>query len=115
MPPNRGLLFLVSDFHFPISMLDRLLRDLALHTVVPVVLRDSAEAAAPRYGIARIYDPETAAERVLLLRPALSRRLQQSVADRTRALNACCAGFGVTPLIIEDRFDADAVTRYFYG
>jgi uncharacterized protein (DUF58 family) len=115
VPPNRALVFLVSDFHFPVSLLDRLLRDLALHTVVPVVLRDSAEAVAPRYGIARIYDPETATERVLLLRPALSRRLQQSVADRAKALNARCAGFGVAPLIIEDRFEADAVTRYFYG
>lgn len=115
LSPARALVFLVSDFHFPISLLDRLLQDLALHTVVPVVLRDSAEAAAPRYGVARIYDPETAAERLLLLRPALSRRLQQSVADRAQALTACCAGFGLTPLFITDRFEADAVTRYFYG
>jgi hypothetical protein len=96
-------------------MLGRLLKDLALHKVVPVVLWDSAEAVAPRHGIARIYDPETGAERILLLRPGLGRRLQQSVAARAQALIACCARFGVTPLFLEDRFEADAVTRYFYG
>jgi len=115
VPPTRALVFLISDFHFPIPMLGSLLRDLALHTVVPVVLRDSAEAVAPRYGVARIYDPETGAERLLWLRPALARRLEQSVADRACALVACCARFGLTPLFLEDRFEADAVTRYFYG
>jgi uncharacterized protein (DUF58 family) len=115
LPPARALVFLISDFHFPVAMLDKLLRGLALHQVVPVVLWDSAEAVAPRYGIARVYDPETAGERLLLLRPALARRLQQSVAARAQALTACCARFGVTPLFLHDRFEADAVTRYFYG
>jgi uncharacterized protein (DUF58 family) len=115
VPPTRGLVFLISDFHFPIPMLDRLLRDLALHTVVPVVVWDSAEAVAPRYGMARIYDPETGAERIILLRPALARRLRLSVAARAQALTSCCAHFGVAPLFLKDRFEADAVTRYFYG
>ena len=115
MPLSRSLVFLISDFHFPTAMLKKLLGDLALHTVVPVVLWDSAEAVAPRYGIARIFDPETGRERMLLLRPALARRLQKSVAARARALTECCARFGLTPLIIRDRFEAEAVTRYFYG
>jgi uncharacterized protein (DUF58 family) len=115
VPPVRALVFLISDFHFPLPMLGRLLAGLALHTVVPVVLWDSAEAVAPRYGVARIYDPESGDERMLLLRPALARRLQRSVAARAQALTACCARFGVTPLFLKDRFEADAVTRYFYG
>jgi uncharacterized protein (DUF58 family) len=115
IPPTRALVFLISDFHFPIPMLETLLRDLGLHTVVPVVVWDSAEAVAPRYGMARIYDPETGAERILLLRPVLARRLRQSIAARAQALTACCARFGVGPLFIRDRFEADAVTRYFYG
>ena len=114
-PPSRSLVFLVSDFYFPLSMLVELLGGLALHEVVPVVLRDSAEGRAPRYGIARIVDPETGVERMLLLRPSLARRLQESVAARGEALKRCCARFGLKPLFIEDRFEADAVTRYFYG
>lgn len=114
-PPSRSLVFLVSDFHFPLSMLVELLGGLALHEVVPVVLRDSAEGIAPRFGIARISDPETGAERTLLLRPSLSRRLEQAAAARAEALKGCCARFGLEPLFVEDRFEADAVTRHFYG
>lgn len=114
-PPSRSLVFLVSDFHFPLSMLATLLAGLALHEVVPVVLRDSAEGAAPRYGIARIFDPETGSERMLLLRPSLAARVRESVAARAEALKRCCGRFGAKPLFIEDRFEADAVTRHFFG
>jgi uncharacterized protein (DUF58 family) len=114
-PPARSLVFLVSDFHFPMKMLGQLLEGLALHEVVPVVLWDSAEGLAPRYGIARLLDPETGAARMLLLRPALARRLKESMARRADALANCCACFGVKPLIIRDQFKAEAVTRYFYG
>lgn len=114
-PSSRSLVFLVSDFHFPLSMLEKLLAGLALHEVVPVVLWDSAEGIAPRFGIARIFDPETGAERMLLLRPSFARRLEESVAARAQTLRRCCGRFGMKPLFIEDRFEADAVTRHFYG
>jgi uncharacterized protein (DUF58 family) len=115
VPPARSLVFLVSDFHFSAEFLSSLLAGLALHAVVPVVLWDSAEGIAPRYGIARVFDAETGRERTLLLRPALARRLQQAVADRAQALTDACMRFGRAPLFIRDRFEADAVTRYFYG
>lgn len=115
MPPSRSLVFLISDFHFSDDLLERLLAGLALHAVVPVVLWDSAEGTAPRYGIARIFDPETGSERMLLLRPSLARRLKESVAARAQTLTSCFARFGLAPLFIRDRFQADAVTRYFYG
>jgi uncharacterized protein (DUF58 family) len=115
MPPARSLVFLVSDFHFSMELLARLLEHLALHTVVPVVLWDSAEGIAPRYGIARIFDPETHRVRTLLLRPSLARRLQQAITARAQALTECCGRFGLTPLFLRDRFEAGAVTRYFFG
>lgn len=114
-PPTRSLVFLVSDFHFPIALLAGLLAGLALHAVVPVVLRDSAEEQAPRYGIARLFDPETGAERLLLLRPALTRRLEESAAAGAQAVAERCTRAGFAPLVLRDRFDANAVTRYFFG
>ncbi|CAN5315190.1 hypothetical protein BH24PSE2_BH24PSE2_00150 [soil metagenome] len=115
IPAARALIFLVSDFHFPLALLRTLLAKLAPHAVVPVVLWDGAEGRAPRFGIARVMDPETGARRTLLLRPSLAERLQQAMARRARRLVDCCSAFGLEPLFLEDRFDADAVTRYFYG
>jgi uncharacterized protein (DUF58 family) len=115
MPAARGLVFVVSDFHFPPALLRALLERLAAHAVVPVVLWDSAEARAPRFGLARLADPETGARRLLLLRPVLAQRLQAAMAQRAQRLIDCCSAFGVRPLFLEDRFDADALTRHFYA
>ncbi len=115
MPAARALVFLVSDFHFALALLRELLATLATHAVVPVVLRDGAEALAPQFGVARIIDPETGARRTLLLRPSLAKRLRKSVARRAKILTDCFSSFGLKPLFLENRFDADAVTRHFYG
>jgi hypothetical protein len=37
------------------------------------------------------------------------------MAQRAQRLIDCCSAFGVRPLFLEDRFDADALTRHFYA
>ena len=113
---RRSLVFLVSDFHFPLALLDRLLAGLARHRLVPVVLADSGESGpAAGYGLARVSDPETGEERTLLMRPALRRRLRERAQRRREALAGCFAAHGVEPLRLTDRFEADRVNAWFHG
>ena len=105
---RRSLVFLVSDFHFPLALLDRLLAGLARHRLVPVVLADSGESdPAPGFGLARVSDPETGEARTLLMRPALRHR-------RREALAGCFAAHGVEPLRLTERFEADRVNAWFH-
>jgi uncharacterized protein (DUF58 family) len=116
LSPRRSLVFVVSDFHFPLELLDRLLGGLARHSVVPVVLVDSAESQPPpAFGIARVTDLETGMQRVLLMRPSLRRRFVTRAAKRREALVRRLEDHGVEPLWLTDRFDADAVNAYFHG
>ena len=111
---RRSLVFLASDFHLPIELLDPLLDGLARHRVVPVVLADSGEAEpAPGFGLVRVSDVETGEERTLWMRPALRRRLRAGIERRREALSRCFAAHGVVPLELEDRFEADRVNDYF--
>lgn len=58
--PQRGLVFVISDFDAPDA--DATLRRLALrHEVVAVSVSDPAEADLPNVGLARLVDPETGA------------------------------------------------------
>ena len=112
---RRGLVFIASDFHFPLPMLEQALPALAGHTVVPLVLVDSAESQVPRgLGLARVRDLESGAERTLWLRRDLARRLAERAAVHREALERTCRRHGCPPLWLVDRFDADAVTAYFY-
>ena len=111
---HRSLVFLVSDFHFALDLLDALLSGLARHQVVPVVLADSSEhEPVPGFGLVRVADAETGEERTLLMRPAVRRRLQAEAERRREALSDCLAAHGAVPIELADRFDADRVNDYF--
>ena len=111
---RRSLVFLVSDFHLPLALLDALLTGLSRHQIVPVVLRDSGEAEpANRFGLVRVQDPETGKEQTLLMRPALRQRIRARAEQRLAAVSECLAGHGIRPLVLTDRFDVDRVNRHF--
>ena len=79
---RRSLVFLVSDFHFSLELLDAVLAGLARHQVVPVVLADSGEHdPAPGFGLVRVADAETGEERHASDAP----RVAASPAGRGRA------------------------------
>ena len=111
---RRALVFLVSDFHFPLALLESVLAGVARHQVVPVVLEDSRESEpSPRVGLVRVQDPETREERTLLMRPSLRHRLRAQAEQRKAAVFDCLTAHGAPPLVLTDRFDVDRVNRYF--
>lgn len=114
MPRQRGLVFLVSDFHFELDELEAVIDSLAPHDIVPVVLWQRAEFAltAPR-GLAQVREPESGAVRWLWWRPALAERWQAAHDARRESLLALFRSRRLAPLFIEGAFDADAVTRHF--
>ncbi|MGX2041513.1 DUF58 domain-containing protein [Methylocaldum sp. MU1018] len=112
---QKALVFLVSDFHFTLDRLDTLLKTLARHDVVPVVLWDSAEYdRLPSLGLIYFEDPETGARRRLFMRPTLRENIRASFAKRRDDLEQTCALYGREPFFLIDRFEPDALTRYFY-
>lgn len=110
---KRSLVFLVSDFHFPLAMLEQLLEKLDHHDLVPVVLQDSREQSFPARGLLRIADAESGKSRMLLLRPSLRARIQAEHARRRDEIIAMCTRFGRAPHFVIDAFDADQMTGYF--
>ena len=115
LPRERSLVLLVSDFHTPLEQLGDQLTTLMRHHVVPLVLWDAAEYRnLPEFGIASVTDCETGARRTLFLRKHYRERILQAFADRRRALEKLFMSVDMPPLFIEDRFDADALTEYFY-
>ena len=116
LPRNRALVFLVSDFHFPLDMLAQLLDGLAHHDVVPVVVWDEAEARRlPGFGLVELADPETGQRRTVLMRASLRRRWIEAVAQRRGALRDCFIAHRTRPFFVDGDFDADSLTRYFLG
>lgn len=112
---QRALVFLASDFHWPLADLERLLEAFVHHDVIPVVFWDSAEYEdLPRFGLAEVRDPETGDRRRLFFRPALRKLILERYQQRRVELTNACRQFGREPFFMVNRFDADALTDYFY-
>ena len=110
---KKSLVFLVSDFHFPIDTTHRLMQTLENHDVVPIVLWDSREQDQPDWGIIRYQDPETGKSRCLFMRPALRKRIQDAFEQRRVSIVNLCMQFGREPFFIQDTFDPEQMTEYF--
>lgn len=112
---RRALVFLVSDFHFSEDLLEQVLATLAYHDVVPVMLWDRQEyEKLPELGLARVMDPETNQDRLLFMRPSLKKRIQQTFTERRERLFDLFSQYGRPPLLLQDGFDSDEVTHYFF-
>ncbi len=87
LPGRRCLVVLISDFHWPETLLRSVLAGLSEHWVVPVVLCDRRETAGwPRWGIRRVVDAESGRERLIWLRPGWRRALETRYRDRRARL-----------------------------
>ena len=92
-----------------------MLASLARHDVIPVLLWDSAEfEALPELGLARLRDPESGAQRTLMLRPRLKRQIVLRFRERQQNLTRLFRSYGREPLLLLDGFDPARVTEYFY-
>jgi hypothetical protein len=112
---QQGLVFLVSDFHWPLGRLDIALDLMAHAGVVPVVVWDPAETEPPtRNALASLRDAETGARRTLWLRPRLRQEWRRSVEQRRAEIDSYFAAHAIRPFYVEGVFDADALSRYFF-
>jgi hypothetical protein len=113
---QRALLFLVSDFHLPLELVDAVLDGLSLHEVVPTVLWDPLEfGLSAARGLAQVIDPESGRQRLVWWRPALRARWEAAHAQRREALLQLFRARRLKPLFIEGGYDAEAVTRHFHS
>ncbi|MFN3919959.1 MAG: DUF58 domain-containing protein [Methylohalobius sp.] len=111
---RRALVFLLSDFHFPLTEAQLILAQLQLHDLVPVVLWIRHEWHPPkRWGWARLHDPETGHHRPLWLQPRSEARLSAAFRKRREQLTDLCRRYGRPPFFVEDEFHPDRLTRYF--
>ncbi len=111
---RQALVFIVSDFHWPLDGLPAVLDTLAHASVVPIIVWDEAELVPPSRGpLLAVHDAETGERRTIWLSSGVRRQWQEAVRRRRNALGALFAARGLRPFEVEGAFDADALSRYF--
>ena len=112
---RRGLVFLVSDFHWPLAGMSTALDSLVQSFVVPVVIWDTAEIDPPTHdGLAQLRDVESGAQRTLWMRKQIRERWRESATARRTELNQVFAARAMRPFYVTGRFDSEAMSQYFF-
>lgn len=110
---RNGIVFLVSDFQWPLEGLPAVLDALGPAHVVPLVVWDAAEVEPPAGdGLALLRDAESGRRRTLWLRPALRHRWREAVAQRRAELDGLFGARGLRPFYLQGAFDADALGEH---
>ena len=111
---RQALVFVVSDFHWPLAHLPAVLDMLVHACVVPMVVWDEAEIAPPRNGpLLAVNDAESGEERMVWLRSGVRERWLEGVARRRAELAGIFGPRGIRPFYVESAFDPEAMSRYF--
>ena len=111
---KHSLVFLISDFHWPVERLSGVLEMLAASHVVPMVIWDPAELQPPASdALLPLQDMETGAHRTIWMRPRLRARWTEAVEERRTQIVEACAPLGARPFFVSGKFDSDAMSRYF--
>jgi len=112
-----ALVFLVSDFLFPLDGLDAAVRALGgggSTRTVPIVVRDPGELALPDgFGWVPMRDVETGRARSIWLHDSARRRWREAIARQRDTLASVFAADGVRPFTLQGRLDGEALTRWF--
>lgn len=115
LPRERALVFLISDFHIPNTLLEEALSNLLRHHIVPIVLWDAAEYKnLPEFGLTNVSDAETGEKRTLFLRKDLREKIITSFENRRQDIYDLFMRFDMPPFYVEGEFDADSLTEYFH-
>lgn len=109
-----NIVFLVSDFHWPLAFLEPVLEQLGGALVVPLVVWDPTEIEAPRQGrFVSLYDVESGQYSRMWLRDKIRRQWRRNVQRRRHEITAAFSRYDVRPFYLEGLFDAEALSEYF--
>jgi uncharacterized protein (DUF58 family) len=112
---RRGLVFLVSDFHWPLADLGPALDSLVHAFVVPMIVWDAAEIEPPSHdGLAQMRDMESGQQRTLWIRPKMRERWREAAAARRAELEEMFVERGMRAFYMVGRFDSEAMSKYFF-
>ena len=112
----RGaLVFVVSDFHWPLAGLGAALDPLAQSVVVPIVLWDPAEIRPPSSnGLAQLRDMESGARRTVWMRPGLRAKWRAAALERRHQLDEVFLTRAMVAFHVNGDFNCDALSQYFF-
>jgi len=111
---NSSLVFVLSDFHWPLEALSSQLNQIDTAQVIPIIVWDPSETQPPASGgWLSVTDAESGRRRSVWLRASVRRQWQERVRQRKEELDTVFVNQNINPFYVEGSFNAEALTQHF--
>lgn len=111
---HKGLIFWISDFHMPITLIEQAMNAMSAHQVIPIVLWDDQEyKKLPKFGFGNLIDPETGGNQIIFFRESIREQFEEAFAARKQALETLFTSFDSQAIYISGKYDPEEMSHYF--
>jgi uncharacterized protein (DUF58 family) len=111
---DRSLIFWISDFHMPLTIIEKAMAAMSAHQVIPIVLWDDQEyRTLPKLGFSTMIDPETGLNRTIFFRKELKDKFVEQFELRKRDLDALFLKYESPALFVDGDYNAEVFSHYF--
>ncbi len=111
---DRSLIFWISDFHMPLTMIEKAMAAMSAHQVIPIALWDEHEyKSLPKLGFSTMIDPETGLNRTIFFRKELKEKFVEQFEQRKKDLDVLFLKHESPALFVDGDYNAEVFTHYF--
>ncbi|MGH1357471.1 MAG: DUF58 domain-containing protein [Burkholderiaceae bacterium] len=111
---KKALIFLISDYHWPLKTLESTLESLTEHTVIPVVIWDHTETEPPaKNGLLSLRDSESGQFRPVWMNEQRRQKWRTAVSERKSEIRTAFKTANAEPLYLSHPFNPEVLSRYF--
>ena len=116
LPEEKSLVFLISDFHYSVKKIDRILGQLSNHHVIPIFISSEGEIKKmPNYGFRKFTDSELDLEHEVFLRPSVKDKILSDYEEMKIKIFNVFSKKHLKQIVINGDIDIETIQKYFLG
>lgn len=114
LPKEKSLIFWISDFHYPLDKIEKILNDLSSHHVIPLFISSEDEIKRlPKYGFRKFIDSELDIEHEIFLRPSIKDKILNDYKDTKDKIFQVFSKKQLKQIVVNESVDIESIQKYF--
>ena len=108
------MVFWISDFHYPLDKIEKILNELSNHHVIPLFISSENEIEKlPKYGFRKFIDSELEIENEIFLRPSVKLKILSDYKKVQDKIFHIFTKKQLKQLVINENIDIEVIQKYF--
>ena len=114
LPEEKSLIFWISDFHYPLGKIEKILSHLSSHHVIPLFISSEGEIKRlPRYGFRKFIDSESNIEHEIFLRPSVKEKILDDYKNTKDKIFQIFSKKQLKQIVVKEQIDIENIQKYF--